>query len=59
MSGGSGYVLSREAAMMFVSGNSNTTKCRPGTQGPEDVEMARCLQRLGASFIDTRDKYDR
>ena len=59
MSGGSGYVLSREAGRLFVSGHSDQTRCRPGDKGPEDVEMSRCLQRLGASFIDTRDRYGR
>ena len=59
MTGGAGYVLSREAARLFVSGHNDTTKCRPGNQGPEDVEISRCLQRLGVSFIDTRDKYGR
>ena len=59
MSGGAGYVLSKEAARRLVSGHINPSKCRPGDVGPEDVEMSRCLQRLGASFIDTRDKYGR
>ena len=59
MTGGAGYVLSREAARLFVSGYSDSIKCRPGDEGAEDVEMSRCLQRLGASFIDTRDKYGR
>ena len=59
MTGGAGYVLSREAARLFVSGHQDPNKCRPGIVGPEDVEMSRCLQRLGVSFIDTRDKYGR
>jgi glycoprotein-N-acetylgalactosamine 3-beta-galactosyltransferase len=59
MTGGAGYVLSREAVRRFVAGHSDPGICRPGEEGPEDVEMSRCLQRLGASFIDTRDKYGR
>ena len=59
MTGGAGYVLSREAVRLFLSGHDNPAKCRPGNSGPEDVEMSRCLQRLGASFIDTRDKHGR
>ena len=59
MTGGAGYALSREAARMFVAGHSSSSKCRPGDEGPEDVEMSRCLQRLGASFVDTRDKMGR
>ena len=53
MSGGAGYVLSREAVRRFSQGQEKS--CRPGNIGPEDVEMSRCLQRLGVSFIDTRD----
>ena len=57
MSGGAGYVLSREAVRRFKEGQEKS--CRPGDLGPEDVEMSRCLQRLGASFIDTRDSEGR
>lgn len=59
MTGGAGYVLSREAVARFVSGHGDASKCRPGDEGPEDVEMSRCLQRLGVNFLDTRDKYGR
>jgi len=59
MTGGAGYVLSMEAARLFVSGQGDQGRCRPGDRGPEDVEMSRCLQRLGVSFVDTRDKYGR
>ena len=51
--------MSKAAAQMFVSGYKNYDICRPGVVGPEDVEMARCLQGLGVDFIDTRDKYGR
>ena len=54
MSGGAGYAMSKSAVELFISNNSDATKCRPGLFGPEDVEMSRCLQRLGVSFIDTR-----
>ena len=57
MSGGAGYVLSREAVRRFREGQNQS--CRPGNLGPEDVEMSRCLQRLGVSFIDTRDSEGR
>lgn len=53
MSGGAGYVLSQEAVRRFTEGHSSS--CRPGDHGAEDVEMSRCLQRLGTSFIDSRD----
>ena len=59
MTGGAGYAMSKAAVQMFVSGYKNYDICRPGVVGPEDVEMARCLQGLGVDFIDTRDKYGR
>ena len=59
MTGGAGYVLSRRALEIFVAGQGDNTTCRAGDQGPEDVEIARCLQRLGVNFIDTRDKFGR
>ena len=59
MTGGAGYVLSREAVKQFVSGMSDASKCRSGDKGSEDVEISRCLQALGVNFIDTRDEFGR
>ena len=55
MAGGAGYVLSKQAVKEFTERNKEENMCKSGEDGPEDVEMSRCLQRLGASFIDTRD----
>ena len=58
MSGGAGYVLSKEALRMFVrKGLTNGTLCNldDSTVEGEDVEMGRCLRRLNVSAADSRD----
>lgn len=55
MSGGSGYVLSREALRTFVEGVNDPEKCRQEDNNPEDVEMGKCLFNLGVKAGDSRD----
>jgi glycoprotein-N-acetylgalactosamine 3-beta-galactosyltransferase len=56
MSGGAGYVLSREAVVRFVEeGIPDPTKCRQGSDGSEDVEMGICLEKLNVTAGDSRD----
>lgn len=59
MSGGAGYVLSREALRLFIKIMNTTSKCRRGIRGNEDVEIAWCLYRAGVKFGDSRDKFGR
>lgn len=60
MSGGAGYVLSREALRKFVEeGLPNKKKCRQESNGSEDVEMGKCLQNLGVKRGDSRDSLGR
>ncbi|XP_016976938.1 glycoprotein-N-acetylgalactosamine 3-beta-galactosyltransferase 1 [Drosophila rhopaloa] len=55
MSGGSGYVLSREALRIFAEGHNDSTKCRQEDNSAEDLEMGKCLFNLGVKAGDSRD----
>uniref|UniRef100_A0AC34RKR2 N-acetylgalactosaminide beta-1,3-galactosyltransferase n=1 Tax=Panagrolaimus sp. JU765 TaxID=591449 RepID=A0AC34RKR2_9BILA len=56
MSGGAGYVLSREAVRKFVNESLPYPKlCRQDGQGNEDVEIGKCLENVGVIAGDSRD----
>ncbi|CAI5443512.1 unnamed protein product [Caenorhabditis angaria] len=54
--GGSGYILSRAALQKFIEISlPNSTLCSQSHDGPEDVEIAKCLENVGVEAADTRD----
>lgn len=63
MSGGAGYVLSKEAVRRFVrQGMKDRTGaiCRTSDgAGAEDVEMGKCMENLGVAAGDSRDSLGR
>lgn len=62
MSGGAGYVLSKEAVRRFVtSGIKDNTGvvCRKDNSGAEDVEMGKCMENLNVVAGDSRDALGR
>ncbi|KAG5890767.1 hypothetical protein JTB14_016504 [Gonioctena quinquepunctata] len=60
MSGGAGYVLSKEALKRFVEiGLTNSTGCSKANGGAEDVEMGKCMEALHVRAGDSRDSLGR
>ncbi|CAD6996689.1 glycoprotein-N-acetylgalactosamine 3-beta-galactosyltransferase 1 [Ceratitis capitata] len=60
MSGGAGYVLSKEAVRRFmVDAYPNDKICRKRSGGSEDKEMGICLQNVGVVAGDSRDELKR
>uniref|UniRef100_A0A6P7G9E9 Glycoprotein-N-acetylgalactosamine 3-beta-galactosyltransferase 1 n=1 Tax=Diabrotica virgifera virgifera TaxID=50390 RepID=A0A6P7G9E9_DIAVI len=56
MSGGAGYILSREALKRFVEkALPDKGKCRQDNEGAEDVEMGKCLAAVDVAAGDGRD----
>lgn len=56
MSGGAGYVLSKQAVIRFnEEGIPNKTICRSDAGGNEDVEIGLCLGKLNVTAGDSRD----
>lgn len=60
MSGGAGYVLSKEALKRFVEqAIPDKNNCNAGNGGREDLEMGRCLSNVNVIAGDSRDNQGR
>ncbi|XP_060803314.1 glycoprotein-N-acetylgalactosamine 3-beta-galactosyltransferase 1 isoform X1 [Amyelois transitella] len=60
MSGGAGYVLSRNALDRFVNkALPSPHLCKVSEHGAEDAEMGKCLDNIGVKAMDSRDSYHR
>uniref|UniRef100_A0A7E4VJ40 N-acetylgalactosaminide beta-1,3-galactosyltransferase n=1 Tax=Panagrellus redivivus TaxID=6233 RepID=A0A7E4VJ40_PANRE len=60
MSGGAGYVLSREAIRRIVEkGFGKLPQCAPSNRVGEDVEIGECMNALNVKAVDTRDRQGR
>lgn len=56
MSGGAGYVLSKEALRRFAEiGLSGAGNCNQENRGAEDIQLGRCMERSGVTAGDSRD----
>ena len=48
MSGGAGYVLSKKALeILATNGLDNPTMCRSDAGGAEDLEVGKCMEKVG------------
>merc|ERR1719244_763852 len=60
MSGGAGYVLSKEAVRRFAEeALPDNSLCKEEDTGAEDAEMGKCLMNVGVKSVDARDNFGR
>ena len=60
MSGGAGYVLSRESVKRFIEQSLPDSEiCRDKNDGAEDVQLGKCLENVNVTAGDSRDALKR
>ena len=59
MSGGAGYVMSKEALRLFGTKGKSDNACDVRSGASEDVQMGRCLTAVGVHPGDSRDSQKR
>jgi len=60
MSGGAGYVLSREALNRLVTkALPDPFRCRNDPGGAEDLELGQCMEGVTVAVGDSRDEHGR
>ncbi|CAL4094258.1 unnamed protein product, partial [Meganyctiphanes norvegica] len=59
MSGGSGYVLSREALQRLQDSSDSLCSVERSLTAYEDVNMGVCMKKLGVRWVDPRDSLGR
>ena len=59
MSGGAGYVMSKEALRLFGTKGKGVKACDVRSGASEDVQMGRCLTAVGVHPGDSRDSQKR
>ncbi|KAK3592233.1 hypothetical protein CHS0354_020525 [Potamilus streckersoni] len=58
MSGGAGYVFSREGIKLIIENGYNVGACKETTEF-EDLEIGKCAKIAGVTVVNTLDKLDR
>ncbi|ODM91374.1 Glycoprotein-N-acetylgalactosamine 3-beta-galactosyltransferase 1 [Orchesella cincta] len=60
MSGGAGYVLSKEALRKFITeAIPDKQKCYEDHNGAEDLQLGKCMQNVNVTAGDSRDSFGR